>query len=77
MTCDSCKSCGKPICGCSDPQYAGIVIIDDRSEPGSWARHIRHTECMRSSHPISPTDDRMTSGGSGHRAVPASFVGRL
>ena len=25
MTCDSCKSCGKPICGCSDPEYQGVV----------------------------------------------------
>lgn len=69
-----CKSCGKPVCGCSDALYDGVVIIDDRSEPGSWARHIRHTESMRSSHPISPTDDRMTSGGAASNR-PASIVG--
>ena len=23
-------------------------LVDDKSEPGAWARHLKHTECMRS-----------------------------
>lgn len=42
-----CAKCGEAICLCSDAEYSGTVIIDDRSEPGSWAQHIRDTECMR------------------------------
>lgn len=22
-----CKSCGKPVCGCSDPEYQGVAVI--------------------------------------------------
>ena len=34
-------------------------MIDDQSEPGSWARHLRDTECMRAE--CSP-DNRMIGG---------------
>lgn len=71
-----CRACGRDDCGCPDPVWQGVIIIDDRSDPGSWAQHIIDTEYMRSSHPISPTDDRMTSGGAASNR-PASIVGEV
>lgn len=56
----TCRACNQPICGCSDPQYAGVIVIDDRSESGSWAQHIRDTECMRLA--ISPDSNRRHEG---------------
>lgn len=53
----TCRACHEPICGCPDPIYSGAVI-DDQSEPGSWARHIRDTACMRSKVPL-----KVTHGG--------------
>lgn len=58
----SCKSCGKPVCGCSDALYDGVVIIDDRSDPGSWAQHITDTGYMRSSRPVASSSDRTPYG---------------
>lgn len=44
-----CAACHKPAPACdhSDLLFAGIVSIDDQSEPGSWKRHRADTACMR------------------------------
>jgi hypothetical protein len=49
-----CANCGAQVCPCPDPLYAGVVTIDDRSEPGAWARHIADTACMRDQGPALP-----------------------
>lgn len=49
-------------------------VIDDQSEPGSWAQHLRDTEAMRAQHnPFTDKDDsrgmrRVGEGGSGERS---------
>lgn len=61
----------------ADPDCHASAVIDDPrnggSEPGSWARHIRDTEYMRSPCPIEPTEDRTPSGGAASDC-PASIV---
>jgi len=56
----ACRACGCQICTCPDAIYAGVVVIDDLSEPGSWARHIRDTECMRERVPVHAHSDSET-----------------
>lgn len=43
----TCAKCAKPICGHTDAIFAGTVVRGDQSEPGSWARALRHTEHLR------------------------------
>lgn len=43
----TCAKCAKPICGHTDAIFAGTVVRDDQSEPGSWARALRHQEQTR------------------------------
>lgn len=56
----TCRAGHTEPCGCPDAIWQGVVIIDDRSEPGSWAQHIRDTECMH--HAISPDSNRRHEG---------------
>jgi hypothetical protein len=35
------------LCGCPAQAYAGVVVVDTLSEPGSWTQHLRDTACMR------------------------------
>lgn len=49
-----CANCGAAICGCTDSAWTGVVTIDRTSEPGSWARHLRDTACMRDHGPALP-----------------------
>lgn len=71
---DTCAVHRRADCGCPDPIWQGVVIIDDRSEPGSWKQHIADTECMRSSRPVPHLTDRTSSGGAA-LSRPASVVG--
>lgn len=57
-----CRACGRDDCGCPDPVWQGVIIIDDRSDPGSWAQHITDTEYMRSSRPVASSSDRTPYG---------------
>lgn len=42
-----CKACGEPICDCPDHVWASrTVVVDTRSDAGSYAAHIRDTACM-------------------------------
>lgn len=59
-----------PHAGCGYP--AGTACTNAMC-PGRWPRPRRN----RTSHPISPTDDRVTSGGSARHAAPAGFVEQL
>lgn len=42
-----CYSCGHAICDCPDHVWASrTVVVDTRSDAGSYAAHIRDTACM-------------------------------
>jgi hypothetical protein len=70
-----CKSCGKPVCGCSNPEYQGVVADLARVKALFQQRAVCAVMGINpeSPHPISPTDDRMNSGGAASNR-PASFV---
>lgn len=50
-----CRTSG----GATTNRPAGVVVIDDVSDPGSWARHLRHTQHLHDrddAHRHSPTE---------------------
>lgn len=77
-----CPNCGVALCDCTDDVWSRTATIDDRSEPGAWARHIRDTACMRGTSPSSGSDAPASTLGAGlHGSAsisstpPAAFPG--
>ena len=67
----TCRRCHTTDCACPDAVFQGAVVIDNISDPGSYARHDRDTACMRS--PSPSLTDRTTDGGGGQEIASAAF----
>ena len=48
----ACRVCGKAVCSHPDAVFAGVVVVDNVSDAGAWARHMRHMHPMREVRPV-------------------------
>lgn len=47
-----CAECGETMCDCRDDQWSGTLVVDTKSDPGSWERALRHSPNLPTETPV-------------------------